>query len=63
MPVLEQLAEHWEVILVEDCSRDGSWQVVKSLAAADKRLRGIRLSRNFGQHNALLCGYARLVTT
>jgi glycosyltransferase involved in cell wall biosynthesis len=45
-----------EIILVEDCSLDDSWSIVESLASNDERIRGISLGRNFGQHNALLCG-------
>jgi undecaprenyl-phosphate 4-deoxy-4-formamido-L-arabinose transferase len=56
MPAMEALTSRFEVILVEDSSADGSWTVVQRLAAQDSRVRGIRLSRNFGQHNALLCG-------
>ncbi|HVS22901.1 MAG TPA: glycosyltransferase family 2 protein [Gammaproteobacteria bacterium] len=56
MPALEAVAERFEVILVEDSSRDGSWDVIRELVARDPRVHGIRLSRNFGQHNALLCG-------
>ena len=56
IPVLETLAPQFEVIMVEDRGKDRSWEVIKSLSAKDKRVRGIRLSRNFGQHNALLCG-------
>lgn len=56
MPAMEQLVERFEVIMVEDSSRDRSWNVISSLAAKDDRIRGIRLSRNYGQHNALLCG-------
>jgi len=41
---------------VEDCGGDGSWQVIEELARTDVRVRGIQLSRNYGQHNALLCG-------
>jgi glycosyltransferase involved in cell wall biosynthesis len=54
--VLEKAADEFEVIFVEDHGRDNSWPVIQSLAKADKRIEGIRLSRNFGQHNALLCG-------
>jgi undecaprenyl-phosphate 4-deoxy-4-formamido-L-arabinose transferase len=50
------LVERFELVLVEDCSRDRSWDIVRRLAAEDERVRGIRLSRNYGQHNALLCG-------
>lgn len=56
MPAMEALVERFEVILVEDSSRDRSWDVVRALAARDPRIRGLRLSRNYGQHNALLCG-------
>src|SRR5947208_11430989 len=54
--VLEQRAEAFEIILVEDCSGDHSWRVIEQLVQGDTRVRGIRLSRNYGQHNALLCG-------
>lgn len=53
---LPSLVEAYEVILVEDDSRDNSWQVVCSLAAAHGWVRGFKLMRNYGQHNALLCG-------
>lgn len=45
-----------EIVFVEDCGGDDSWSVIQQLAAADNRVRGFRLSRNYGQHNALLCG-------
>lgn len=54
--VLEPLVPSFEIVLVEDCGGDASWAVIQQLAAADARVRGIKLSRNFGQHNALLCG-------
>lgn len=56
MPAMESLVERFEVILVEDSSRDRSWDVISALSAKDQRVRGFRLSRNYGQHNALLCG-------
>jgi glycosyltransferase involved in cell wall biosynthesis len=46
----------FEVILVNDGSRDESWPMIQEAAAARSWLTGIDLSRNFGQHNALLCG-------
>jgi len=53
---LEQIGRPFEILLVEDCGGDDSWSVIKQLAAADPRVRGLRLARNYGQHNALLCG-------
>jgi undecaprenyl-phosphate 4-deoxy-4-formamido-L-arabinose transferase len=46
----------FEIILVNDGSRDRSWEVVAGLASQWPAVRGINLSRNYGQHNALLCG-------
>jgi undecaprenyl-phosphate 4-deoxy-4-formamido-L-arabinose transferase len=45
-----------ELILVNDGSRDRSWEVVIDLATRYVWVRGINLKRNYGQHNALLCG-------
>lgn len=53
---LGSIEPSFEVILVEDCGGDDSWQVIEGLAREDRRVRGIRLARNYGQHNALLCG-------
>ena len=52
---------------MEDCGGDDSWSVIESLAERDHCVRGIEMSRNYGQHNALLCGiraarYATIVT-
>ena len=54
--MLEPVEPAFEIVLVEDCGGDDSWQVIESVAAQDARVRGIQLARNFGQHNALLCG-------
>ena len=45
-----------EMILVNDGSRDRSWDLILDLADGNGWIRGINLMRNFGQHNALLCG-------
>jgi undecaprenyl-phosphate 4-deoxy-4-formamido-L-arabinose transferase len=52
------LASHaaFEIILVDDGSGDECWTLIEEFARADPRVRGLRLSRNYGQHNALLCG-------
>ncbi len=55
-PVLEEFGRDYEVILVNDGSRDKSWEIIRGLAENDPRIRGIDLMRNYGQHNALLEG-------
>ncbi len=55
-PVLRRVAREFELILVNDGSRDGSWKVVEALAREHAWVRGITMMRNYGQHNALLCG-------
>ena len=55
--VLNPLGLTYEMILVNDGSRDQSWQMIEKLVAENPgRVRGVRLMRNYGQHNALLCG-------
>lgn len=54
--VLPELAEHFELILVNDGSKDQSWQVIRNLADSCNWIYAINLMRNYGQHNALLCG-------
>lgn len=56
VPVLEACAAMHEIILVNDGSQDGSWEVVQDLARRFPQVRGADLARNSGQHNALLCG-------
>lgn len=51
-----KLNRPFEIVLVNDGSPDRSWDVIRHLAAAHPFVRGINLMRNFGQHNALLCG-------
>ncbi|WP_300156661.1 glycosyltransferase family 2 protein [Solidesulfovibrio sp.] len=46
----------YEIILVNDASPDGSWQVILRLAKEHTYVRGISLRRNFGQHNAVMAG-------
>jgi len=53
--VLPTLAEHYELILVNDSSPDGSWDVILRLAEEHDWIHPINLMRNYGQHNALLC--------
>lgn len=53
---LESISPNFEIVLVEDCGGDNSWQVIEQLAAADPRVRGIQFSRNFGQHYGITAG-------
>ncbi len=46
----------WELVLVDDGSRDSTWTVISTLALEDARVRGLRLSRNFGHQYALMAG-------
>jgi undecaprenyl-phosphate 4-deoxy-4-formamido-L-arabinose transferase len=48
--------EQYELILVNDSSPDDSWDVIQELTISHPWVRGINLMRNYGQHNALLCG-------
>jgi undecaprenyl-phosphate 4-deoxy-4-formamido-L-arabinose transferase len=54
--VLPSRAARWEIVLVDDGSSDSSWTVIEKLASNRDRLVAIRLARNFGEHNAVLCG-------
>ncbi len=55
-PVLVSLNCEYEIVFVNDASRDRSWSVIQELSARHRRVAGINLMRNYGQHNALLCG-------
>jgi len=46
----------WEWVVVDDHSEDDTFDVIANLAASDPRVRGIRLTRNFGSHAAIVCG-------
>ena len=54
--VLEEMNEGWEIVLVDDGSTDATWTAIEEQARRDSRIRGIRLSRNFGHQLALSAG-------
>ena len=53
---VSNITSDFEIILIEDCGPDNSWKVIEHLAQENKRIRGFKLSRNFGQHYAITCG-------
>jgi undecaprenyl-phosphate 4-deoxy-4-formamido-L-arabinose transferase len=56
---LEADSRTFEVIVVDDGSRDGTWALVERLHAADPRIHAVRFKRNFGQHPAMHAGLVR----
>ncbi|HUG33929.1 MAG TPA: glycosyltransferase family 2 protein [Anaerolineales bacterium] len=54
--VLPKIAKKYEILLINDGSPDDSWSVIQNLSRKYKWVRGICLMRNYGQHNATLCG-------
>jgi len=54
--VLSSLVGSFEIIMVNDGCEDGSWDTIQEIGANDSRVKGINLSRNFGQHYAIAAG-------
>ena len=54
--VLPAVVDSWEIVFVDDGSRDRSWKLIRDLAAADPHVRGVRFSRNFGHQMAFAAG-------
>ena len=52
----EKITENFEIILVEDGGDDNSWEIIKQISVSDARVKGIKLSRNFGVHHAITAG-------
>lgn len=52
--------EDYEIILVNDCSPDNTYEVIERLASEDKRITGLSLAKNFGQHSALMAGFSEV---
>lgn len=57
--VLSGFTEEWEIIFSDDGSKDSTWTEIMALNQHDARVKGVRLSRNFGHQHALLAGLAQ----
>lgn len=53
---LETITDDFEIIMVEDCGNDSSWEIIQDLQKKDKNLKGIQFTRNFGQHYGITAG-------
>jgi polyisoprenyl-phosphate glycosyltransferase len=53
---LIRISSNYEIIMVNDASPQNDWEIIMSLAKKDKRVIGINLSKNFGQHSAITAG-------
>ncbi len=53
---LSEITDSFEIIMVNDASPDNAWEIIRNLAAKDSHIKGINLSRNFGQHHAICAG-------
>jgi glycosyltransferase involved in cell wall biosynthesis len=54
---LEKLAETYEIIFIDDGSKDQTWSIIERLQKKDAKLRGIKFRRNFGQTSAMVAGF------
>jgi len=54
--VLAPITQDFEIVMVEDCGGDRSWQIIEELSRRDTRVKGIQFSRNFGQHYGITAG-------
>ncbi len=57
---LTQITDDFEVLLVDDCGPDNSWAEIVKASKYDSRVKGIKLSRNFGQHAAITAGLSEV---
>ena len=55
--VLDSLQKPYEILFIDDGSPDNSWDIIKKTKNSYPHIRAMRLMRNFGQHNALMCGF------
>jgi len=55
----ELVGTRYELVFVNDGSADSSWDLLKEMAAVNDKIVSINLTRNYGQHNALMCGFTQ----
>ena len=53
---VSKLTGKYEIILVDDSSPDNSWKEISKICSDNLKVKGVKLSRNFGQHNAIMAG-------
>jgi glycosyltransferase involved in cell wall biosynthesis len=53
---LEKITNDFEILFIEDCGGDRSWEIIVELASLDPRIKGFQFSRNFGQHYGITAG-------
>lgn len=54
--IIKFLPEEYEVLLIDDGSKDNTWSLIKNLSAENGKIKGLRFSRNFGKEAALIAG-------
>lgn len=56
---LQSSFSNYEIILIDDCSKDQAWELIETLASQDPHIKALKFSRNFGQHAAITAGLAK----
>jgi len=53
------VGERYEIVFVNDGSTDSSWDILNEMASTSDKIVAVNLTKNFGQHNALMCGFSQ----
>ena len=54
--VMHQISQPFEIVLIDDRSTDDSWKIMQEISKQQHNIKSVRLSRNFGQHPAIMAG-------